>query len=65
VRPYALRKAELDEALTCELDAHTTADTLLQATRTVEDSAMRAKRATAPTEREVRFLQVLNVRFPS
>jgi hypothetical protein len=60
-----LHEAELDKALICEVDARTTADALLQTTQAAEDSAIRAKRATALAERVVRFLLELNVRFPS
>ena len=60
----ALRRcqAELADAQTREVDARATADTLLHAARTAEDRATRAERAAALSEREVGFLQALNVR---
>jgi mitotic spindle assembly checkpoint protein MAD1 len=60
----ALRRcqAELADAQTREVDARATADTLLHASRAAEDRAMRAERSAALSEREVGFLQALNVR---
>jgi hypothetical protein len=55
-------KAELADAQAREVDARATADTLLQAMRAIEDRATRAERAAALSEREVGFLQALNVR---
>jgi mitotic spindle assembly checkpoint protein MAD1 len=55
------REAELAEAREREVDARATADTLLQASRAAEDRATRAERTAALAEREVRFLQALNV----
>ena len=61
----ALRRceAELADAQTREVDARATADTLLQAGRAAEDRATRAERTAALSEREVGFLQALNVRI--
>ena len=60
----ALRRCEaaLADAQTREVDARATADTLLHAARAAEDRATRAERAAALSEREVGFLQALNVR---
>lgn len=60
----ALRRceAELADAQTREVDARATVDTLLHAARAAEDRATRAERAAALSEREVGFLQALNVR---
>lgn len=55
-------EAELADALAREVDARATADAFLQATRAAEDRATRAERAAALSEREVGFLQALNVR---
>jgi len=59
----ALRRcqAELADAQTREVDARATADTLLHAVRAAEDRATRAERATVRSEREIGFLQALNV----
>jgi len=61
----ALRRceAELADAQMREVDARATADTLLQAARAAEDRATRAERTAALSEREVGFLQALNVRL--
>ncbi len=60
----ALRRceAELAAAQTREVDARATADSLLHAARAAEDRVTRAERAVALSEREVGFLQALNVR---
>lgn len=60
----ALRRceAELADALAREVDARATADAHLQATRAAEDRATRAEWAAALSEREIGFLQALNVR---
>ena len=55
-------EAELADALAREIDARATADAHLQATRAAEDRATRAERAAALSEREIGFLQALNVR---
>lgn len=59
----ALRRceAELADVQAREVDARATVDALLQATRAAEDRATRAERAAALSEREVGFLQALNV----
>ena len=59
----ALRRceAELADAQTREVDARATVDTLLHAARAAEDRATRAERTAAHSEREVGFLQALNV----
>ena len=58
------REAELAEALVREVDVRATADALLQASRAAGDRATRAERTAALAEREVRFLQALNVCSP-
>jgi hypothetical protein len=60
----ALRRceAELADAQMREVDARATAETLLHAARVAEDRATRAERSVALSEREVGFLQALNVR---
>ena len=61
------REAELDDAQAREVDARATADAHLphlQATCTAEDRATRAERTAALAEREVGFLNALNVRSP-
>jgi mitotic spindle assembly checkpoint protein MAD1 len=58
------REAELAGAQAREVDARATVDTLLQAARAAEDRATRAERVAALAEREVGFLQALNVRSP-
>ena len=60
----ALRQCEakLADAQTREVDARATADSLFHAVRAAEDRATRAERAAALSEREVGFLQALNVR---
>ena len=59
----ALRRceAELADVQAREVDARATVDALVQATRAAEDRATRAERAAALSEREVGFLQALNV----
>ena len=54
-------KVELANAQVREVDAHATADALLQATCTVEDHTMRAEHTATLAEWEVRFLKALNV----
>lgn len=60
----ALRRceAELADVQAREVDGRATVDALLQTTRAAEDRATRAERAAALSEREVGFLQALNVR---
>ena len=62
----ALRQceAELADVQAREVDSRATADALLQATRATEDHATRAERTAALAEREVGFLNALNVRSP-
>jgi hypothetical protein len=56
------REAELADVQAREVDARATADALLHATRAAEDRATRAERTATLAEREVGFLQALNVR---
>ena len=56
------REAELADLQAREIDARATAEALLQTTRAAEDRATRAEHAAALAEREVGFLQALNVR---
>ena len=56
------REAELADVQAREVDARATADALLQEIRAAEDRATRAERAAALAEREIGFLQALNVR---
>ena len=58
------REAGLTDAQAREVDARATADALLQAARAAEDRATRAERTAALAEREVGFLNALNVRSP-
>jgi mitotic spindle assembly checkpoint protein MAD1 len=58
------REAELADVQAREVDARATADALLQTTRAAEDRATRAERTAALAEREVGFLNALNVRSP-
>lgn len=58
------REAELADVQAREVDARATAEALLQTTRAAEDRATRAERASALAEREIGFLQALNVRPP-
>jgi hypothetical protein len=54
-------EVELTDVQAHEVDAHATADTLLQATRAAEDRAARAEHPAALAKREVRLLKVLNI----
>jgi mitotic spindle assembly checkpoint protein MAD1 len=56
-----LCEAELADAEAREVDARATADALFQASRAAEDRATRAERTAALSEREIGFLQALNV----
>ena len=58
------REAELADVQACEVDAHATANALLQATCAPEDRVTQAERIAALPEREVRFLKALNIRLP-
>ena len=57
------RSEELVDVQAREMDARATADALLQATRAAEERATRAERTAALAQREVGFLQAINVRL--
>ncbi len=54
-------KVELADAQMCEVDAHMTANTLLQAMCAAKDHATRAECTAALSKWEVGFLQALNI----